>query len=330
MSSPQKALIVKLSSLGDLFHALPAVHALKKKHNWSIDWITQPEYAPIVRCFTDIDNVHSFPRRRIIRSGTTWINTLRREPYDVVIDFQGLLKSAFITRLARAQTRIGPSWHREGARIFYNQVLGQRDKSRHAIDEACELAAALDAPVESIQFPIQFPTNSQSADSPRIAYVPCSRWPTKNASPSLFAGCIQELHRRHGGTAFLVGSLGDRKTANLIESQARDVDIRNICGTTSLVELGSLLQEMDLVITVDSGPMHMAAALGRPVVALFGPTDPHRTGPYSETHRIIQRTDLDCVPCHSRRCQRPQRDHACMRRWSTTDIIEHCETLLQK
>ncbi len=326
--SSEKALIVKLSSLGDLFHALPAVHALKQTHNWSIDWITQPEYVPVVQCFTDIDNVLPFPRRRIIRSGTDWIRALRRKRYDIVIDFQGLLKSALITRLARAKQRIGPSWHREGAGIFYSQVLGHRDKARHAIDEACELAAGLDAPVDSIQFPIQFPAHPHASESPRIAYVPCSRWTTKNAPPSLFAGCIQELHRRHGGTAFLIGSSADRDTANYIQSQVQDVDLRNVCGTTSLVELGSLLQEMDLVVTVDSGPMHMAAALGCPVVALFGPTDPHRTGPYGETHCIIQRTDLTCVPCHSRRCQRPQRDHACMSRWSATDIIDSCETLL--
>lgn len=321
MTTAPNVLIVKLSSLGDLFHALPAVHALKKALHWNVDWITQPEYVELVQCFDDVDRVLAFPRRQALRSCRQWLSDLRHTRYDLVLDFQGLLKSALVARMARADRRIGPLWHREGSRLLYSEVAGLPDKRRHAAEEACDLARHLGVSVESMVFPVTFPAREAEGTAPRIAYVPCSRWPTKDADPDFFADLIRALHREKGGTAFLLGAPDDRDTLDRLATGLEGVDVRNLCGRTSIVELGSVLQAMDLVVTVDSGPMHMAAALGRPVVALFGPTDPKRTGPYGVMHRVLQRSELDCVPCHSRTCQRPQRDHACMRRWDVADVM---------
>ena len=312
MSTPSKALVVKLSSLGDLFHPLPAVHRLKQELNLSVDWITQPEYADLVACFDDVEQVRIFPRNRLVRSAGAWLSVLRAEQYDYLFDFQGLFKSGFVSRLARARRRIGPSWQREGTRVFYDEVAGTRNKNRHAVDEALDFARHFDLSPDPVCFPVTFPGSDRTEPSPRIAYLPCSRWQTKNWPAAHFKRLIDSVHRQIGGTPFLLGSPEDAAVCEDIE-RAVDAPIENLCGKTDLVGLGRVLQGMDLLVTVDSGPMHMAAAIGTPVVALFGATDPARTGPYGDAHRVIQHGDLPCQPCRSRTCLRPERDIACLR-----------------
>ncbi len=330
MSRPSRALVVKLSSLGDLFHALPAVHILKRDLNLSLDWVAQPEYVDLVSRFDDVDRVIPFPRRRFFRSLHAWITALRAESYEYVFDFQGLLKSAIATRIARAHRRIGPSYHREGARIFYGEIAGTSDKNRHAVEEALDFVHHFDlTPDDTPCFPVTFPSQSLATPSPRVAYLPCSRWMTKNWPPEHFSALIDAIHERVGGSAYLLGSRDDRSTCDRIDS-GTDTDITNLCGETSLVELGGYLQSFDLLITVDSGPMHMASAVGTPVLALFGSTDPRRTGPYGEGHRVVQHGALPCQPCRARVCLRPEKDMACMRDLKPERVADiACDLLAQ-
>ena len=123
-----------------------------------------------------------------------------------------------------------------------------------------------------------------------------------------------------GANIFLLGAPEDRKVCRDI-AQGIGRNVVNLCGKTGVVELGSVLQEMDLVITVDSGPMHMAAALGRPILAVFGATEPKRTGPFGK-HEIITHGRLVCQPCLSRECLRPKKDIACLRDLPAERIIE--------
>ena len=120
-------------------------------------------------------------------------------------------------------------------------------------------------------------------------------------------------------TLYLVGSAADRAVCGEI---ARGIGqgVVNLCGGTSLVELGSLLQEMNLAITVDSGPMHMATAVGVPVLAVFGATDPGRTGPFGGSHRVLTAEGLDCRPCFANACRRS--DLACLDRVSAEAVVE--------
>lgn len=327
MTPSPKALVVKLSSLGDLFHALPAVHALKEGLGLSIEWMTQPEYAGLVSCFDDVDRVLTFPRRRFFRSIPEWMNELRKESYDYVFDFQGLFKSGMTARMARSRTRIGPAYSREGAKLFYSEIAGSPNKSRHAVDEAMDFVRHFNLPVSQPVFPVTFAPQSVDAPSPRVAYLPCSRWATKNWSAAHFSSLIQAVHERVGGSAFLLGGPDDTEVCAAIEHQTK-FSIRNLSGTTSLTDLGGYLKEMDLLVTVDSGPMHMAAALGVPVLALFGSTDPKRTGPYGKGHRVIQHGGLTCQPCRSRICLRPERDIACMRDLRPERVAESVFALL--
>ena len=322
MAARPKALVVKLSSLGDVFHALPAVQQLHDGLGLDIHWVTQPEYGALVACFDPVSRVLPFPRRRFFRELPGWLRVLRAEPYEYVFDFQGLIKSALTGRLARAGRRVGPSFHREGAWLAYDAVAGRRDRRRHAVDEALDFVRHFDLPVQPPAWKLNFPAAGQPGPSPRVGYLPCSRWVTKNWPPAHFAKLLPALHAQCGGSAWLFGSPADRAVCDALAQAAPEAAVFNRCGATSLVELGGELAGLDLLITVDSGPMHMAAALGVPVLALFGATDPGRTGPYGAGHRVLQHGGLDCQPCGSRRCLRTEQDNACLQELAPERVLE--------
>jgi lipopolysaccharide heptosyltransferase II len=223
---------------------------------------------------------------------------------------QGLTKSALVGWLARGTRRIGPSHHRELSRFFYHEVVGHPDKNRHAVEEALDVVRHLGLPLPAPpEFPVVFPRKIFPAPHPRIALAPCSRWPTKNWPAAGFCAVARALHEKTGATFFLVGAPEDKSVCDEIAAALGTTAV-NLCGQTSLVELGSVLAAMDLALTVDSGPMHIAAALGVPVLALFGPTDPLRTGPYGKQHRVLQMPVENCARCHRDRCRRG--DLACL------------------
>lgn len=318
-SDVRRILVVKLSSLGDLFHALPAVHNLKAVSGAAIDWLVQPEYADLVRCFTDVDRVIEFPRRGLVAGGGAFLDELRRESYDLVVDLQGLLKSAIPTRLARASLRIGPSFRREGSWLFYDAVAGRRNKERHAVEENVDVVRHLGWPELPVEFPVKFPPVAAPGVSPRVVIVPASRWETKNWFVEGFVEVAEDLLVR-GATVVLAGGPAERAVCEAIAAPlGQRPNLKNLAGKTTLLELGGLLQHAQLAITVDSGPMHMAAALGVPVLALFGPTDPVRTGPYGAKSRVLTTARLPCQPCFSGQCDRG--DLACMRRIFPSQVL---------
>ncbi len=296
-----RVLVIKLSSLGDLFHALPAVHRIKAALGARVDWVTQREYVELVRCFGAVDRVIPFPRRGTIRLFPGFFRELRMERYDHVIDFQGLLKSALIGRLARSGDRLGPSFHREGARLFYSRTAGARDKNRHAVEENQELADALGAPAGPVEYPLNFPEFKPTAPAPRVACVPLSRWGAKNWPASRFVEVLQRLQAERGAAVYLLGGVLERYLCEGMAAQLQG-PVFNLAGRVSLPELGGALKAMDLVLANDTGPIHLAAALKIPVLAVFGPTDPVRTGPYGPGHEVVTADGIACRPCLRRRC----------------------------
>jgi lipopolysaccharide heptosyltransferase I len=325
----RRILVVKLSSLGDLFHALPAVHRLKTELGATVDWVTQNEYADLVECFTDVSRVIRFPRRGWGEGWKTFWRDLRREEYAGVIDFQGLLKSAGVARLARTRYRMGPSFQREGSGWFYTEVAGPENRDRHAVDECLDAVRRLglaDAPVE---FPMRFPSVPVGAGRPRVALVPVSRWPSKNWPIAEYGRLARRLQDRLGATIYLLGGSGDEELAACaaIAGQLAADRVLNLAGRTRLVEMGGWLQAMDLVIGNDSGPMHLAAAAGTPVLALFGPTDPVRSGPYGAGNRVVQPPEGICQGCRQRICRRG--DQACLTAVTGERVMEAAESMLK-
>jgi lipopolysaccharide heptosyltransferase I len=299
-----KILVIKLSSLGDLFHALPAVHNIRRGLNAEIHWVTHDEYKDLVSCFSDVSRVIGFPRRDFRKQFVRFWKDLRQEPYDLILDFQGLFKSGFTAFLAQGARRIGPSFHREASAIFYNAIAGHMDRSRHAVDECMDIARFLGVSCLRQEFPVCFPPHDLPHPHPRVAVLPVSRWPTKNWPAEAFVEVARRLRQERPATIYLLGSSADRPVCDRMAQSLPADAVVNLAGTLSLPETGAVLREMDLLISNDSGPVHMAAVVGTPALVVFGPTNPARTGPYGNGHRVVS-TALDCQPCYSRECRFP-------------------------
>jgi lipopolysaccharide heptosyltransferase I len=312
-----RILIIKLSSLGDLFHALPAVHNLKTETGATIDWVTNTAYVDLVRCFDDIETVIPFPRHSLRRDLGAFLRTLRQTHYDKIIDLQGLLKSALVARAARGSCRIGPSFQREGARLFYDSVAGTRDKNRHAVIENLDIIVHLGLRLDTPVFPVTLPESRLQVPSPHIAICPTSRWETKNWPAERFAAVARHLQTQCGATITLLGAPADQSACQAIADSLPKA-CNNLAGKTSIVEMGSILKAADLLISNDSGPVHMAAAVGTRTLVIFGPTNPGRTGPFGTGHRVLQSLNT-CQPCMSRRCKHP--DSSCIRNISADEVI---------
>ncbi len=319
-----RILIIKLSSLGDLFHALPAVHNLKQGLSTTVDWVTNTTHVDLVRCFDDVDNVIGFPRKQFFENFDTFKKALRTEQYDIIIDLQGLLKSAVVNRLARGRRRIGPSFHREGSRLFYSSVAGKRDRTRHAVIENLDIVSHLGLEALPPTFPVTFPAYAESASHPRVAISPVSRWQSKNWPLGRFIEVAKELQNTAQASIFLLGAPGDADACRQIET-ALDRPCQNLAGKTSLPEMGGILESMDLLIANDSGPVHMAAAVETPTLVIFGPTDPKRCGPFGDGHRVMK-TPYPCRPCHRRICDQP--DIPCITGVKVYQVLETAHEML--
>lgn len=325
-----RVLVVKLSSLGDLFHALPAVAQMKNALGAEVDWVTNQGYADLVRRFDPVRHVIPFPRKNFCAGLRPFLEHLRREEYDYVFDMQGLLKSALAARAARARKRIGPSFHREGSHFFYDAVTGPRNKNRHAVEENLDLLDFLGITRGPATFPVQFDLpEGLPADKAHVGLIPCSRWKTKNWPPEHFIELAKSLSDE--AHLYVFGAPEDRAVCHRIVEESGDGNrVIDMCAKTTMTELGGWLSTMDLVITVDSGPMHIAAATGTPVLAIFGATDHRRTGPYGELHRVLHREDLACRPCLSRTCRLKERDIRCLSGLAPGTVITAARDMLAK
>ncbi|MFQ5803818.1 MAG: glycosyltransferase family 9 protein [Candidatus Methylomirabilales bacterium] len=297
----KRVLIVKLSSLGDLIHALPTIHCLKVDLPASITWVVNAAYAPLLRYAADVDEVIPFDRERPLRGLWGVVSELRRREFDLVIDLTGLFKSALISRLARGKVCLGPSYAREFSWLFYQQRIGSSDLDRHAVERYLDVVRAFGLEERNRVFPLTFPSSSLPVDGsqPVVVLIPSARWPTKVWPATSFADLADRLRRDRIRVVMVGGELPSPEDP--VGGVEGVVDLR---GLTSLAELGGVLERADLIIANDTGPMHLAAALGRKVITLMGPTDPRRTGPYGAGHRILS-SFPPCSPCFSKVCRNP-------------------------
>lgn len=324
-----RILVIKLSSLGDIAHALPAVRALKERTGAAIDWVVQPEYVSLMKCCPDVERLIEFPRRHFLCGARTLWREIRRESYDVVLDLQGLLKSALVARLARGAQRVGPAWAREGAAWCYDlqppKMAGPR---RHAVDELMDIVELV-APGDDARPPVPnldiAEATPDGCPGPHIAFAPFSRWATKNWPLEKFSELGRRLVAEMGCQIRIVGGQSDQAAGEQLAVQI-GAGAQNLCGQTDLPGLCALLKGMDLLVTVDSGPMHWADAMGVPLVAIFGATDPDRTGPYRQREHVVVRDGLDCRPCHARTCSRG--DLACLQTLEVERVYQEALALL--
>jgi ADP-heptose:LPS heptosyltransferase len=271
-------LIIKPSSLGDIVHTIPAVSLVRDAHpHAEITWVINPEFAPLLRGNSDIDHVYVFPRREFSglgapRSLFPWLKKTRTLQPSLALDFQGLLRSALIAKISRATAIYGMSDAREGSRWFYDRVA-KVDRRAHAIERYIKLAQCAGATVgASLRCPIPTGDRPPRFDEypPFILLHPFARGSGKSLSNVV----IEELCRAFSPTRVVVVGQSRRK----IDAPQNCIDLIN---HTSLLQLIWLIRVAHFVVSVDSGPMHVAAALTDRVVSIHTWTDPRRVGPYN-------------------------------------------------
>ncbi|HLW66283.1 MAG TPA: glycosyltransferase family 9 protein [Gemmataceae bacterium] len=311
---------VKPSALGDIVHSLPVLHALRLRFPQAkITWVVNQTYASLLEGHRELNEVLAFDRKNGLRTFPALARELYRRKFDLVIDLQGLLRTGLMTAATRAPRRVGLQTAREGARFSYTDVLpiplfsggpGGSPAKRHAVDRYWVVAEALGVGHLDKCFILPISDCARSwaaqrlANAPRpwLAISPGSRWPTKRWPPEHFAAVARRAQTNFGGTAILVGSTDERGVSHAV-SQAIAESKRDLSGKTTLPQLAALLSLADVVLANDSGPLHLAAALGRPVVAPYTCTEVGLHGPYGQFHHAVP-TSVWCAGSYRKRCGR--------------------------
>jgi heptosyltransferase-1 len=310
-----KILILKPSSLGDVVQALPVLRLLKQSRPSSeIFWWLDASLVPLLQDDPDLAGVIPFERRRWA-SPFHWnellgsILNLRQKNFDWVIDLQGLARSGTFAWLANGKLLVGVDDPREGANGFYDLAVPRPSYETHAVDWYLEVLKRLGVPItDRFDWIPERPAAKRAVqqkwktDAARwIVICPGARWMNKRWPVEYYAELVALLAAADGDFRFaILGSSGDFELGETIAA-AESTRALNLAGKTSLPEMIEWIRLSELVITNDTGPMHVAAALQKPLVALFGPTNPARTGPYRQHDRVL-RISLPCAPCLKDSC----------------------------
>ena len=318
-----KILFVKLGALGDVINTLPLAINLRARWGAEIYWLVEPLSYPLIRRHAHVDHAVLFDKYRWRSSLRAVRRRLRAVRFDLALDLQRILKSGYFALSVDSRRRIGFDRGRckEFSWVFPFERIPPGDPQAHMLDQYLEFATYLGLDRCEIRWDIPI-TGRAMPDLPSD-YVVLNIGATKPANrwyPQRFAALAAEIAGRHRIPCLLTGGSEDRPRAVGIVAAGGD-GILNWVGKTSLMELIEVLNGSRLVVSCDTGPMHLAVALNRPVVALFGPANPKRTGPYRGT--VIQKS-IECIPCSRRKCDTQD----CMRAITVADVMEGVDRVL--
>lgn len=303
-----KILIIKPSALGDIVHSLPFLYSLRQRYpEAEIHWVVARGLQGLIEDHTMIQRLWIIDKERwkeLSQLAKTFAQLrrlhreLRQERFDLVIDLQGLLRSGLIAWATGAPCRIGFREAREGSPFFYtHRVRG--GKEIHAVERYMKVAAFLGCESSPLVFPLPpFPPDPPLVKSlpPKYAVLaPSAGTEVKRWPPERFG----ELAARLSLPSVIVAAGSDIPLAERVQAASGGKAL-SLAGRTSMKELFAVIRNARFLVSNDTGPMHIAAALQVPVFAIFGPTNPYRTGPYGQIHTII-REDIPCSPCYRRK-----------------------------
>ena len=288
----QEILIIKPSSLGDIVHGLQVAQSIKTQMvKCRITWVVKEIFSPLILLCEAVDDCIIYHRHGGLRGFVGLLKEIRKRPWDVLIDMQGLARTGVMTGAARAVRKIGRSDSREGAAIFYREKAPLPQNGRkHALEILLEFLPLLDlnrelcGPLEFGEKPVES-LDSEILNQRAVVMFPESRRMEKTWDG--FSTLTEQL-LRESEKELIVWAGSDQMPD---PSECLPSRFFNLTGKTNLVELVALIKKAKVVVSNDSGPMHLAAALEIPVVALFGPTSPERFGPYpldSPRNRVIR------------------------------------------
>jgi lipopolysaccharide heptosyltransferase I len=317
--------IIRLSALGDIIHAFPVANILRRQCPASqISWIVDARYQQILEGYGDINeiipvNAQGWKRgtkkaRPLFIDIKNLFSTLPKRRFSLSLDLQGLIKSGIFSLMTRAEKKVGfdRTHCREPLNAFFNNThVVPREEDVHIIDKNLRFLEELGINTEGWkwQIPVKQHHEEQTKDflaqlktgasSSLIGINPGAGWETKRWGSKRYALLADRLIEHQG--AKVIWTWGPGEEALVEEIQQKMKAESYIAPPTRVLELAALIRRLDLFIGGDTGPLHLAVALGIPTVSIFGPTDPKRNGPYGPGHRILY-NELDCSGCHKRTC----------------------------
>jgi len=335
MSAIRRVLIIKMSALGDIIHALPVSAALGTAFpNIELTWAVEERFAPLVTGNPYLSHIITLPRLKgsQLRSGAfrrdyvAHLRDVRCRRFDLTLDLQGLTKSAVIAAASGARVRLGYHWLREAAGLV-ERPIPRRQESVHIVDQYLDVARFLGAKTEPVRFPFYIPPEEEAMveallmehgiapDRPFIAINPASALAIKQWDAAHYAALIDVLALEHGIPSVLVTT--DTLVAGQVAAAARE-PFANLCGRTNLKQLAAVLRRCAAHVCGDTGSGHLAAVFESPVISLIGPTDPDRVCPYGQRDSVISHREVCAVACTWHKCVHP-RPH-CLDAISVTEV----------
>ena len=338
MESPRRILIIKLGSIGDVVHTLPALADLKQSFpEAEIDWLVESKAHVILTGNPWLHEVVEIDTHKWRRSWSVAtlgemrrvVSKLRGRRDDVALDFQGLWKSAFFGKVSGARTLIGfdrTTLKEPGCRMFYDEQIKPAPAVRHVIDIYKELLRSVGVTPGPHRFHLSVPSEDQQYISQQLSsreiddfiiLNPGGGWDTKNWAPENYAQLHDRLRKETGLQSVLTWGPGEEPLVDGILHAC--VGAPPVTFPTSLYQLIALLRRAKLFVGGDTGPLHLAAACGTPIVGVFGPTDPLRNGPFLPEDIVVSH-QVPCGPCYKRTC--PIYNKECLRLVQVDEVLE--------
>jgi heptosyltransferase-1 len=321
MNNAPRILIIRLSALGDILHTLPAFTNLRTTFpDAKIDWLVAKQSRFLLSAVRGINEIHTLDTRALLRVSPDWAawrqlgklrENLRFRSYDVAIDFQGLLKTAFLCLLSGSKKRIGFSKNlaREfPAHWFYHQTLEKPQNPVHVLELNRMLAALTGA--QTVSTSCDFVVSEDDTQYVNslikqkqlrnfIVLNPGGGWPTKRWRPENYGALAKRIHGELGFSVVVTTGPGEEGLYQTLAEHSGAATLHHFA--IPFLQLIPLLKQARLLVAGDTGPFHLACALGIPVVGIFGPTSPVRNGPWSEGEEVVLHR-LPCSDCYKRSC----------------------------
>ena len=340
-----RILVVRMSALGDVVHALPAVAAVKRAFSQSrIDWLVEEPFRALVDMVPLVDTSIAWPRRgpgHLLKVSRV-LRRLRRERYDVAVDLQGLIKSAAAARLSGADRVIGfarAQLREPGAGVLYTEQVPVRDVS-HVIEKNLLLASHLGGETTDWEFPIVARASEAVADTRRrlnlshdgrfVMLNPGAAWDSKCWEPARYGALASRLRVGVGMTSVVTWGPDDEGRA--IAAVEASGGAAELAPPTGIADLVARAHAAAVVVGGDTGPLHLAAAVGAPVVGIYGPSDPSRNGPWDPDDEVVSRFES----CECRRSGRGvvvrqcDQTPGCLSEISVDDVVGAVERRLAR
>lgn len=341
--TPQRICVIKPSAFGDVIQSLPLLTALRRRFpDAEISWVINRELQAILEGHPALTHVIPFERRGSLRDWRRLLRRMRRGKFDLVFDLQGLLRTGFMTLATSAPLRVGLETTREGSHLACNLTIPDTGKSVPAHDRYWRIAEVLgvgELPRETlIHTSADDEEWSRSAlaslEGPILAIHPGARWVTKLWPLENFAVVACRAARQYGFDLIIVGGRAERARCEELETTIRRIHpaskVRNLAGTTELKQLTALLNRINLLLTNDSGPMHLAAGIGKPVLGVFTCTSPTRSGPPGDQHALVA-ADIPCAASYFKRCPNHGPEYqCCMENLSAERVWRQLVEMLQR